>query len=39
VRCGQCIGEPPEGALGAPVHASIDGRVTEVTAESIVIER
>jgi Na+-translocating ferredoxin:NAD+ oxidoreductase RnfC subunit len=39
VRQGQCIGEIPAHALGAPVHASIDGLVTEVTHEAIVIER
>lgn len=31
VRCGDLIGEAPEGALGARVHASIDGVVEEVT--------
>ena len=30
VRAGDCIGEIPEGALGARVHASIAGVVTEV---------
>ncbi len=30
VRPGDCIGEIPEGALGARVHASIEGVVTEV---------
>jgi Na+-translocating ferredoxin:NAD+ oxidoreductase RnfC subunit len=38
VRLGQVIAEPPEGALGAFVHASIDGRVT-VVGERIVIEK
>ena len=38
VRLGQVIAEPPEGALGAFVHASIDGRVTAV-GERIVIEK
>jgi Na+-translocating ferredoxin:NAD+ oxidoreductase RnfC subunit len=39
VQCGQCIGTPPADALGAPVHASIDGTVTSVTGDAIVIER
>ncbi|MDR2788294.1 MAG: SLBB domain-containing protein [Candidatus Accumulibacter sp.] len=39
VRRGQRIGEAPANALGVPVHASIDGVVTEVTGEAIVIER
>jgi Na+-translocating ferredoxin:NAD+ oxidoreductase RnfC subunit len=34
---GQCIGRIPRGKLGAPVHASIDGRVVSV-AEAVVIE-
>lgn len=38
VRAGQVIAQPPEGALGAIVHASIDGLVTEV-GERIVIEK
>jgi len=38
VRLGQVIAQPPEGALGAFVHASIDGRVT-ATGERIVIEK
>ena len=38
VRLGQVIAQPPEGALGAFVHASIDGRVTAV-GERIVIEK
>ena len=36
VRKGQCIGEIPEGQLGARVHASIDGVVRSV-GDSIVI--
>jgi hypothetical protein len=28
----------PGGALGAPVHASIDGTVVEIRADAIVIE-
>jgi Na+-translocating ferredoxin:NAD+ oxidoreductase RnfC subunit len=35
---GQCIGEIPEGQMGARVHASVDGIVQSV-AESIVIQR
>jgi Na+-translocating ferredoxin:NAD+ oxidoreductase RnfC subunit len=38
VRKGQVIAQPPEGALGALIHASIDGRVTAV-GERIVIEK
>jgi len=37
VRLGQLIAQPPEGALGAVIHASISGRVTAV-GERIVIE-
>ncbi len=36
---GQLIGRPPEGALGALIHSSISGVVTQVTADSVVIER
>lgn len=38
VEVGQPIGELPEKALGAPVHASIRGRVVSVT-DRIVLER
>ncbi len=38
VKCGQPIGSVPEGQLGVPVHASIDGVVTAV-GETIHIER
>ncbi len=38
VKRGDLIGEIPEGALGARVHASIDGRVTSVDPAQIVIE-
>ena len=38
VRLGQVIAQPPEGALGALIHASIDGRVVSV-GERIVIEK
>lgn len=37
VEAGQCVGRVPDGALGAPVHASIRGRVTSVTVEHIDI--
>ncbi len=37
VREGDCIGKIPQGKLGAPVHASIDGRVMSV-AEAVEIE-
>jgi len=39
VQSGQVIGEIPEGALGARIHASIDGIVTEVTKDYIEITR
>ena len=38
VKCGGLIGEIPEGKLGARVHASIDGKVTEI-GSYIKIER
>jgi RnfABCDGE-type electron transport complex C subunit len=37
VQLGQVIGEIPDGALGARVHASIMGTVLKVTSESITI--
>ncbi len=37
VRAGDCIGEIPPGALGARVHASLDGEVAAVEA-AVVIE-
>lgn len=39
VKRGQMIGAIPENALGAPVHASIDGVVEAVTEKGIVISR
>lgn len=36
---GDCIATLPEGALGAPVHASIDGTVTAVTDQAITVVR
>lgn len=38
VRVGQVIAQPPEGALGAVIHASITGRVVSV-GDRIVIEK
>ncbi|HIE50327.1 MAG TPA: NADH dehydrogenase subunit [Armatimonadetes bacterium] len=38
VQVGQKIAVVPEGALGAPLHASIDGLVTQID-EAVVIER
>jgi Na+-translocating ferredoxin:NAD+ oxidoreductase RnfC subunit len=38
VEEGQLIGKVPNGELGANIHASISGKVKEVTAESISIE-
>jgi Na+-translocating ferredoxin:NAD+ oxidoreductase RnfC subunit len=37
VRRGQVVGAPPEAALGANVHASIDGKVTQVSADWVEI--
>ena len=39
VVCGQCVADVPSGALGAPVHASIDGIVSEITEQSITVIR
>jgi len=38
VKAGDLVGEITKGGLGAPVHASIDGVVRQVSYESIVIE-
>jgi len=38
VRVGQMIAEPPAGALGAPVHASIDGVVGLVSSQAVFIQ-
>jgi len=37
VRAGDVVGEIPDGKLGARVHASIDGRVTDVTESHVSI--
>lgn len=37
VRVGECIATLPDGQLGVPLHASIDGRVSEVSATAIRI--
>lgn len=39
VERGQCIGQIPASALGAPVHASISGIIRQVTDHAITIER
>lgn len=39
VSHGQCIATMSKGALGAPLHASIDGTVTAITNETITITR
>ncbi|MDH5478678.1 MAG: electron transport complex protein RnfC, partial [Nitrospinota bacterium] len=39
VARGQMIGAIPEGKLGAAYHASIEVRVSQVTEQSITIER
>ncbi|WP_370609662.1 SLBB domain-containing protein [Citrobacter portucalensis] len=36
---GQCVADVPSGALGAPVHASIDGIASEITEQSITVIR
>ena len=38
VSCGQCIAKPAQG-LSVGIHASVDGRVQEVTDKYIVIVR
>jgi Na+-translocating ferredoxin:NAD+ oxidoreductase RnfC subunit len=38
VSAGQAVAAPPEGALGAPVHASLSGRVSRISSEAVVIE-
>lgn len=38
VEAGQMIGKIPEGELGANIHASINGKVSQVTSENILIE-
>lgn len=38
VKMGDVVGEPTENALSLPVHASIDGVVTEVTDKYVLIE-
>jgi Na+-translocating ferredoxin:NAD+ oxidoreductase RnfC subunit len=38
VQAGDMVGQPPQGALGAPVHASLSGVVTQVRADAVVIE-
>ena len=39
VRAGQIIGEPAPNALGAVLHAPLDGKVREVTDQQIVLEK
>lgn len=39
VTAGQLIGQPPQGALGACLHASITGKVTAVTENYITINK
>ncbi|HGW5057022.1 TPA: 4Fe-4S dicluster domain-containing protein [Citrobacter koseri] len=36
---GQCVADMPSGALGAPVHASIDGIVSDITEHAITVVR
>ncbi len=39
VRAGQMIGQIPEKALGAPIHASLDATVEAVNAQHIILTR
>ncbi len=39
VACGQCIATIPDKAMGAPVHASIDGVVGALTDDAIILRR
>jgi Na+-translocating ferredoxin:NAD+ oxidoreductase RnfC subunit len=39
VSAGQLIGVPAPGAFGANLHAPVDGRVRQITEQSIVLER
>ncbi|MBP7654171.1 SLBB domain-containing protein [Candidatus Dependentiae bacterium] len=39
VKCGQIIGRTPEGKMGASVHASIDGKVSEISSAYIKIKK
>ena len=36
---GQCVGQIPHGTLGAPIHASIGGMVSDVTENAITLVR
>ncbi|MQL53307.1 electron transport complex protein RnfC [Desulfofundulus thermobenzoicus] len=38
VAAGQVVAEVPEDALGVPIHASVSGRVTQISADAVVIE-
>jgi Na+-translocating ferredoxin:NAD+ oxidoreductase RnfC subunit len=38
IKEGQMIGKIPDGELGANIHASISGKVKEVTKEFVSIE-
>lgn len=39
VTRGQCIADAPQGALGVPLHASIDGVIASVTEQAITVVR
>ncbi|MEK3044322.1 electron transport complex protein RnfC, partial [Salmonella enterica subsp. enterica] len=39
VTRGQCVTDVPPGALGAPVHASIDGIVSAISEQAITVVR
>ena len=38
IKCGELIGDIPEGKLGAKIHSSIDGKVKQIHQEFIIIE-
>ena len=39
VTRGQCVADVPPGALGAPIHASIDGVVSAISEQAITVVR
>jgi len=39
VTRGQCVADIPAGALGAPIHASIDGVVAAISEQAITVVR
>lgn len=39
VKCGDLIAKCSEGALGANIHASIDGKITQITDKEIIVSQ